>query len=248
MMTHITRFLAIVLFLASSFCLPAADAPSLDQILKNMIKAQGGEKAIRAVKARVMRGTVQMAGAAGAPSPMEAFAMAPNKSSTKTDIAGLGTVMEGFDGQVAWAKNPWEGLRLKTGDELAKTKRDSDLYRVLRMKELYPGLSVKGQEQVGTNSTYVLESKPTPTSVERFYINSKTWLPVRQESILQVNGGEVRSVANLLQYKPADGVQYPRRVDLAISTGGQDIALALTITDITHPATVETARFAKPAE
>lgn len=227
-----------------SFSSFAGELPSLDEILAKNLQAQGGKAALQKIKARVMKGTVEMNGTT---SPVEIYALAPNKVFTKTDIVGLGTITEGFDGQVAWSKNPWEGLKIKTGDELQKAKRDADINRAVRMKEAFPGLVAKAREKIGTNEVYVLEAKPTPTSSETFYIDVKSGLTTRQRSTLNSSAGEVRMTADLRDYKAVDGAQYPHRVDMAITAGGQDIKMSLKIAEVTHPSSLDAARFAKPA-
>lgn len=234
----------IALFGVPLLTCQAADSPSLDEILARNIQAHGGKAALQKHKARVMKGTMEMNGTS---SPVEVYALAPNKVFTQTEITGMGTITEGFDGQIAWSKNPWEGLKIKSGDELLKAKRDADLQRPLRMKEVYPGLTVKGREKLGTNEVYVLEAKPTATSSETFYIDTKSGLTIRQRSTLNGSAGEVRMTADLRSYKAVDGVQYPHEVDLLILAGGQEMKMTLKIRQVTHPVSIEASRFAKPA-
>ena len=60
-------------------------------------------------------------------------AKAPNKQFSEFNNSTLGAVADGFDGTVAWSKNQ-SGVRVKEGEELAKTKRDADFYRCLNLK------------------------------------------------------------------------------------------------------------------
>lgn len=217
----------------------------MDEVLAKCIKAQGGKEALGKIKARVMKGTIEFNGAS---SPVEILAMAPNKGLSKTDLEGVGLILDGYDGQVAWSKNPWGGLNIKSGDELQKARRDADFYRFLHMKELYPGLVVKESSRVGSNQVWVLEAKPTSTSVERFMVDAKSGLITRQESGFESGGNVVKTTVNLHDFRPVDGIKYPHKIDIVVDNAGQSMELAMKIQEITHPKSIEASRFAKPSE
>jgi hypothetical protein len=247
MKQNLVSILVAMAALAITHSAVAAETPSVDEIIARSLKAQGGKEVLQKIKARQMKGTVEISGA-GASGALELYAQAPNKIFSKTDLTGMGVITEGFDGKVAWSKNPWEGLKEKTGDELQKARRDADFYRGMRMKELYPDIKTAGKEKVGDTEAYVLESKPSPTSAERFYFDAKTGLPVRQQSTFQKGDTEVRSTSTLGDFKAVDGVLYPHRVDVAVSAGGQEFVLTLKLSEIKHPGSVDASRFAKPPE
>ena len=148
---------------------------------------------------------------------------------------------------MAWAKTPWEGLREKAGDELAKVKRDAEFHRELKLKSIYPDLAYKGTEKEGQEEVYVLESKPSASSKERFYLSTKTGLVVRQDS--QFEGPQGQVVVSLLaqDYKAFDGIQYPTQLKLKVSAGGQDFEFTMKILEVKHNVTIEDSKFAKPS-
>jgi outer membrane lipoprotein-sorting protein len=178
----------------------------------------------------------------------EAFSKTPDRQRTHIDFAGAGSLDEGFDGTVAWAKNPWQGLRVKSGDELAKVKRDARFNRELNFKSIYPDLAYKGTEKVGDEETWLLESKPTATSKEKFWFSTKTGLLLRQEAQYEATEGTV-TVNNLVQeYKTFDGLKYPGAIKMKITSGGQDLAFTLKFSDVKYNVEIDSAKFTKPAE
>lgn len=223
----------------------AADAPSVDSILAKHIDAMGGKVALEKVNSRVVK--FKMESETIGASEGEVFAKAPNKQRSQIEVAGSGTINEGFDGSVAWAQSPWEELREKTGDELAKTKRDAEFHRELRLKSTYPDLAYKGTEKAGAEEAYVLESKPSASSKERFFFSTKTALLVRQESQFEGPHGQVILSLVPQDYKAFDGIQYPTQLKLKVSVGDQSFEFTMKIFEVKHNVKIEDTKFAKPS-
>lgn len=223
----------------------AADGPTVDSILSKFVTAMGGKAAIEKVTSRVTKFKIDTQ-AIGS-SEGELFAKAPNKQVSNIEITGAGAMKEGFDGTVAWALSPWEGLRLKTGDELAKVKRDAEFYRELKMKSLYPDLAYTGMEKIGDEETCILEAKPTATSTEKFWFSTKTGLVVRQESSLQGPQGKVQTAVTPKEYKTIDGIKYPGEINLKLSFGDQKMEFNMKFLEIKHNVPIEDSKFAKPS-
>ena len=222
----------------------AADAPSVDSILAKHIEGMGGKAALEKVNSRVLK--FKMESETMGPSEGEIFAKAPNKQRSQIELSTAGTINEGFDGSVAWRQSPWEPLREKTGDELAKTKRDSEFHRDLKLKSIYPDLAYKGTEKEGEEEVYVLESKPSATSKERFCLSTKTGLLVRQDSEFEGANGQVVLSLVPKDYKAFDGIKYPTQMKVKVSAGGQSFEFNMKIVEVKHNVTIEDTKFAKP--
>jgi len=117
---------------------PSADLPDAREIINRHIKAIGGREAILAHKSMHATGTLSVP-ASGISGPMEIFgASNPNRVVVKTTVAGIGEIMEGFDGSHGWSLSPMTGPMLKVGRELTQTKLDADFYSELRDPKNYP--------------------------------------------------------------------------------------------------------------
>ena len=222
-----------------------AGVPSVDSILAKYVAACGGKEALEKTTSRAMK--FKFESDATGSSEGEILSKAPNKQWSKIDLTGVGMMNEGFDGAVAWAKSPWEGLRVKSGEELAKVKRDSDFHRNLKLKSLYPGLAYKGKEKAGDEEAYLLESKPTASSKESFLFGAKTGLLLRQESQFEGPQGIVKVTMLAQDYKAFDGLKYPGQLKLKISAGGQNFDFTMKVLEVKHNVKIEDAKFAKPS-
>ncbi|MDH7502508.1 MAG: hypothetical protein QHJ82_07330 [Verrucomicrobiota bacterium] len=239
--------MAALAFTALATLQAAEGREKVDEVLSRYVKALGGKGAIEKVKSRVIKGTAEGMGMPAA-LPWEFYAAAPNKQLSKVEVTGFGAVLEGFDGQVAWSKNPITGVRVKEGDELAKVKREAGLDRDLRFLSIYPDLAYKGTEKMDNEEVVVLETKPTPTTSERFAFSSKTGLLVRQESQFQTAQGAVKTEARMSDYRTVDGLQFPFLLKVKAEAPGQDPAeFTIKVSEVKYNVPVSDSLFAKPA-
>src|SRR4051794_3286023 len=121
---------------------PAAQAetplPDARDIINKHVKAIGGAAAVMAHKSMHATGTLSVP-ASGLSGPVEIFgATAPDRVVVKATVAGIGDIMEGFDGSHGWSVSPMTGPMLKVGKELSQTKLDADFYSELRDAKSYP--------------------------------------------------------------------------------------------------------------
>src|SRR5687768_1863763 len=110
----------------------APKLPTVQQVLANYVKAIGGREAVEKIKSRQAKGTVEMQ-PMGLKGSFESIAASGDRSLTKMNLAGIGELVEGYDGKVAWAVNPIQGNREKSGAELLQAKLNNDFYRDVRM-------------------------------------------------------------------------------------------------------------------
>lgn len=227
--------------------LAAADAPTVDSILAKHIAAIGGKEALEKLHSRHVQFKVESSTTGD--SEGEVFAQVPDRQRSHIELGSAGVIDEGFDGTVAWAKNPWQGLRIKTGDELAKVKRDAQFNRELRYKTLYPDLAYQATEKVGDEEAWLLESKPTPSSKEKFWFSTKTALLIRQESQYEGPNGAVTINTLPSDYKTFDGLKLPGTLRIKVSgANNQDFEFTLRFTTVKHNVDIAPGKFAKPAE
>jgi len=235
----------VILSLAIQNSASAAEEQTVDSILAKYITASGGKAALEKVNSRVVKVTIESE--AFGPSEGQVFAVPPNKLASHIQLPNAGSIDEGFDGTIGWAKSPWQELRLKSGEELAKTRRDAEFYRILRFKSIYPGLAFKGTEKVGDEEANVIESTPSAKSSEKFWFSVKTGLLIRQDSGFEGPQGSVSTSALPQDYKTVDGIKYPGTLKLKITAGGQTFEMTMKFADIQHNVRIDDAKFVKPS-
>lgn len=221
---------------------PAEATPAIDQILEKYVQALGGKAAIEKFTSTASKGTFEIA-AFGASGTAEIWEKAPNKNALRLDIPGFGIVEEGFNGTVAWSKDPQSGLREKTGMELAATKLDAEFYKAIKLKALYPKITVKGKEKVGDKDAYVLEATPAEGPVETWYFDVASGLLVRTDTERESPQGKTAVQSFLEDYRDVDGVKSPfmlRNVTPAFT-------IVIKLEEVKRNVAVDETKFNKPA-
>jgi zinc protease len=221
---------------------PAGAIPSADQIIDKYVQAIGGKAAIEKQTSRVSKGSFELP-AFGASGTAEIFEKAPNKGLAVITVAGFGVVQEGFDGKVGWGQDPQNGLREKSGAELAAAKLDAEFHKPTKIKQLYPKLAVKGKDKVGDHEVYVVEATPVEGSAETWYFDTTTGLMLRRDTVREGPQGRQEIQEFLDGYKEVDGVKLPfsiRQVTTAFT-------IDIKIEEVNHNVPIDDAKFNKPA-
>jgi zinc protease len=220
---------------------PAAKLPTVDQVLDKYVQAIGGKAAVEKQTTRVAKGSFEIA-AFGASGTAEVYAKAPNKTSTVIDVAGFGVFQQVFDGKSGWSNDPQNGFREKAGAELASTKLDSDFYKPIRLKQLYPTIVVKGTDKVGDKEVYVLVATPTESSPETWYFDTQSGLILREDAERESPEGKQAIQVFYEDYKEVDGV----KMAFTIRQITPAFTLNIKMTEMKHNVPVDDAKFNKP--
>ena len=101
------------------------------------IDAIGGEDAIRAHKSATTKGKMELA-AMGMTGDVMIVQAAPNKQVMNVEMGGMGSMSNGYNGEIGWSENPMTGPALLDGAALDMAARDANFYGVLMGDELYP--------------------------------------------------------------------------------------------------------------
>jgi len=221
---------------------PQAALPSVDQILDKYVNALGGKAALEKLTSEVCKGTFEMDQLPG-PAPEEIDSKAPNKQYSVTDLSSFGLARRGFNGTAGWEDNPQTGMRDITGPELEAMKRDTDFYAPIKLKELYPKMTVKGKESVNGHDAYVIEATPPDGAAETMYFGADSGLLVRTLREGEGPNGKVTIDITFEDYREVDGVKLP--FVMRFSMG--DFAFAIKLSEVKHNVPIDDAKFDKPA-
>jgi hypothetical protein len=195
------RGAALALAVAASR-LPAQALPPAAELIAKHVTAIGGEAAVRKVTAMKQVATMELPGM-GLSASMEMYSAAPNKSAVKTSIAGIGELLQGFDGTVAYDVNPMQGPRLLEGQELQQAKDNADFYAGL----LLPASSFKSMETVGDgdfNGEAAWKVKLVRASSGReatHWFSKATGLMIGMETTVESQMGTIAASTRVSNYK-----------------------------------------------
>jgi hypothetical protein len=174
---------------------------------------------------------------------MVRYSKAPNKYLLSVDIPGFGVIQQALNGDAGWAQDPQSGLRDLGGVELAQMKREADIYRDIKLKELYTKLVVKGKDKVGDHDAYLVEATPPEGGLEKMYFDAQSGLMIRNDLEADTPQGKMPVEVYLEDYKEVEGIKIPftvRQVTPAVT-------FSIKLTDVKYNVTVEDSKFNKPA-
>jgi outer membrane lipoprotein-sorting protein len=219
----------------------SGSVPSVDELISRYIEAMGGAKAIRAVTTRVTKGTLDIAGVSRG-GTFESYQQAPNKSLSIFEAHPIGTIKLGYNGRTGWIKTNAGLSPLKNAADLSALQRDSDFYDPLTLKENYVKITAPGMSQIGYRDVYVLDLKPAVGAVQRLYLDTKTYLPVRLNTVRR-NGNALEPVEIYFDdWHAVDGIQFP----FSMSQRFPKVTLSFTIKEIRHNVALDASMFEPP--
>jgi hypothetical protein len=221
---------------------PAEGLPAVDQILDKYVQAIGGKAAVQKLTSIVMKGTFEVP-AFGASGTVERYSKAPNKLAIVVEIGGFGTVQNGFNGTAGWSQDPQNGMRDLSGKELAQTKVEADLYRDIKLKEIYPKMAVTGKDKVADRDAYVIEATSPDAGSAKLYFDAQNGLLVRTDSNNYAAGEEVPTQTFLEDYKEFDGLKFPT----TIRQTNPNISFTMKFNEVKSNVPVDDKKFNKPA-
>jgi hypothetical protein len=106
---------------------------------------------------------------------VDVYGAAPDRVLVKASIAGIGEVLDGYDGTHAWSISPMTGPTLKTGKELEQTKLDADFYGELRDPKKYTLTTIQ-KTQFDGRECYKVRVKRTDGSEDFDFYDVATGL------------------------------------------------------------------------
>jgi outer membrane lipoprotein-sorting protein len=199
----------VVLLFALTFAVPLAQAkapnpPTVDEILARYAHAMGGKAEFEKVSTMVFRGTMEFPSYNLSGTTAEYF-KAPDHFLTVTEIPGYGTLRTVYDGKSAWTEDPKQGVKDIVGPALTDMRRRADIQWHVKLKELYPGLKLKGRESIEGKEAWVLEVTQDGWTFDLCF-DVDTGLMVRFDT----NTGEPDGVSKVFirDYRPVGNAQF----------------------------------------
>lgn len=201
-------------------------APS--DILSRMVKALGGEKAIRKHTSRTLTGTLDFSGMMEG--SLTITAAAPNLFLSKVTLPGMGAFKNGYDGSVAWRDDPQQGQGIMEGDELEEMLIQADFYESLNYEQRYENIESADAEYFDGRQCYVLKLHDTAGKVRTMYIDAATFLEAGSQSMQNSHmGGSMQVVITNIAYTEFDGIMFPTQIRQKM---GDVQEMTITISDV----------------
>jgi zinc protease len=226
---------------AASVSAPTAPALTADQILENYIKAIGGRENWKKLTTRISTGTIDVP-AMNLSGLVTVREKAPNRSIFTVNFNGA-VFQQGFDGTIGWSNDPQNGLREQTGEELAETKRDSDFYHPLDLKQMYSKITVAGTDKIDDREAYVVEASSGDLGTDKIYFDAQNGLVLRIVGQHHTVDGPATFTEDFSDFREVDGIKLP----YTVRQESPSSTFTIKFTEIRHNEAIEDASFAKPA-
>ena len=180
--------------------------PTVDEIVDNYFENIGGKEAWREIKSMKITGDgIQM----GMNFPLVVLAKEPNMNKVQVDIQGM-QIIEAFDGEVAWATNPFAGMTeptKKTDEETAEMAKEEFQDALLDYKEKGHTLTIEGTEEYEGTAVYKINLLKADGNERIYFFDTELFVPVAIRSVVKTGQLKGQTIDNITSdYQEVDGV------------------------------------------
>lgn len=233
-MTSSLRIAAIAAVVSVSLLRPvAAQAqalPSATDVIAKYVAAIGGKDEVMKVTSIKQTATMDVP-AIGLSASMEVFAAAPNRMASKTNIPGMGEMLTGYNGSVAWDVNPMQGPRLLADKELTTAAENADFYgNMLYSADKYASMETMGDTVIGREKAFKVKMVRKGSRTESTsYFSASSGLLLGGVSTIESQMGTMQVSQSVLEYKKFGNLMLPTRIEQ--SMGPQK--MTMTVKEVT---------------
>ncbi len=230
--------------LFAAVAVPAA-AQTADEVIARSFAAQGGLEKIKAISS--VRMTGQMVVGPGMEAPVVIELKRPKSMRIDISIQGM-TIVQAFDGTDAWMLNPLSGrstAELLPSDmkKMAEEQADMD-GPLMDYKAKGHTVELLGKEPAEGTECFKLRVTEKDGDVTVFYLDTETYLTVRQEARRTMGGVEVDNETIVGDWKDVGGMLFPHSIDSGQKGNPQRQKMTIGKIEINVP--LDDARFKMP--
>lgn len=200
-----------------------------DEVIQKMIEAQGGKEVYESIKDITITGTAELV-QQGVEGTLTVYKKEPDKRRQNFEVMGM-NLIESYDGNLGWWTNQ-QTLEIEEmpEDRLIRAKRNA----LPVVAPLYPdkyGLShtLKGKETLEGKEYFVVIRKYPDDFEVTMYIDSKTYLPYKNTSQVEIQGVELEIEQYTTDFKSIKGLMVAHSTSQYIN--GQE-QMILTVSEV----------------
>jgi photosynthetic reaction center cytochrome c subunit len=213
--------------------------PNAERILDKYLAAVGGVEALKKIRTRVEKGTME---AMGKQFPIEVYCEAPDKRVSVSHLEGW-TSVTAFNGQVGWMQGTPGKLHRMSAPERESARIDAELYFPVRVREMYKEFRVAPGEVLDDRATTVVEVRALGRPTLRMYFDQENGLLLRLIRYTETPLGRLPTQIDYGDYKETDGVKIPYRWTLVRPAG----SFTIRVQQVQQNVTLDPKWFEAPA-
>lgn len=234
-MKSAVRFAQTASVIALMTVLPAATSaqalPAAADIVAKYVTAIGGKDAVMKVTSIKQIATMEIP-SIGMTAEMEMYSAAPNKMASKTNIPGLGEMLNGYNGTVGWDMNPMQGPRLLVDKELTTMAEGADFYaNMLYSADRFASMTTLGDTTISGEKAFKVKMVRKTSGKESFsYFSASSGLLLAGISTQESQMGSIEATQVVSEYKKFGDLLMPTKIEQ--SMGPQKMLLTVKSVEI----------------
>jgi hypothetical protein len=185
-------------------------AVTADELVAKNLQARGGAEALRAITSMHTLGKMRLGG--GLEAKTESFAVAPDKVRLEFSLQGL-TAVQAWDGQQAWAIDPFQGRRdpqkLSADDSKDLVLAADIAGPLLDWQKKGSRLEYLGTEDIDGTDAHKLRVTFKNGDSQVLFLDPDQFLAIRVVDHRMVRGQEQVQTTDVGEYEKVDGVYFP---------------------------------------
>jgi len=223
----------------------AATAQTLDEIVAKNTEARGGLTKIKAIQSARMTGTMTMG--QGMEAAMVLEFKRPKMIRQEFTLQGM-TGITAYDGKSGWQVMPFMGKKEPepmSADDLKEMEDQSDVEGdLVDWKEKGSKVELLGKDKIEGTDAWKLRVTLKDGTVKTLWLDTDSFLEIREESKRKVQGNDVEFVTTLGEYKEVDGVMVPFSYQTRPKAGSGSQTISIKTVEFNVP--VDAAKFRMP--
>ncbi|MBX3389970.1 MAG: DUF620 domain-containing protein [Phycisphaeraceae bacterium] len=219
----------------------AESLPDAKAIMEKYLDALGGVDRLKKIKSRQITMNLEMP-AQGLKGVVHLYQMPPAMAYSETEIAQIGKILQGSDGDTVWESNVMMGTRILKGAERAAFLRGMRFNADYDYEDLFKSMKTVGVENIAGRPAYAVEVVNQDDTKETRLFDKESGLLVGLRTTTTSQMGEIKSETVFSDYRDVQGTKVPFKfVVKAMQT-----EMVTTIEKIELDAPIPAARFDLP--
>lgn len=196
-------------------------AQSPDKILKNAVKAMGGEKALRNINSTKSSGRITRM-SDNATGNFQSQAVQPNLYTSSFDLGGFETAV-GYNGKSSWSRDSKNGLLTLTGDASRSFQVEASYRnnRWLNYKKEKSKIVYGGKSNINGKSAHSVILTTNNGTTVKMYFDTVSGLLLRDE----ISADNSKHTFDYSDFRTVDGIQEPFSIVSTIDNEKYEIKL-----------------------
>ena len=235
----------VLIMAVLAFLTPALLAQTVDEVITKSVEARGGMDKLKSVKTIKSTGKMELGPGMEAPGIM--YKMRPDMVRLEFTLQGL-TAVQAYDGKSAWMIMPFTGKKdpeAMTADDTKELQEDADIDGPLvDYKSKGNAVELLGKDKLEGTDAYKLKVTLKNGDVKTIYLDSDSYLEIKEEGKRTVRGSEQEFESSLSDYREVNGIMFPFAVEFGVKGSQQKQKLTIDKIELNVP--VEEASFKMP--